>query len=167
MDTSLFRIHMQPLKVKHAWTATSTPLKCLWNDIFDFEYFGDSDSFWGPEYCEHICFWFQQLGVPFISFSKTAILGKKASGPRAARTACVTSLSQQRWHPQAVGVWNWLFIRHFTMFKRSIKLQSQLNTLYLLAYKNTTLTSDVTFGHRLRMPFYFNCSLSEWGKRHL
>ena len=48
--------------------------------------------FWGPEYCEHICFWFQQLGVPFISFSKTAILGKKASGPRAARTACVTSL---------------------------------------------------------------------------
>ena len=40
------------------------------------------------------------------------------------------------------------------MFKRSIKLQRLLNTLYLFAYKNTTLTSDVTFGSRLRMPFY-------------
>ena len=29
------------------------------------------------------------------------------------------------------------------MFKRSIKLQRLLNTLYLFAYKNTTLTSDV------------------------
>ena len=50
------------------------------------------------------------------------------------------------------------------MFKRSIKLQTLLNTLYLFAYKNTTLTSDVTFGPRLRMPFYFKCSLLEWKK---
>ena len=37
--------------------------------------FCDSDSFWGHEYGEHICFWLQQ-----------------ASGPRAAKTASVTSL---------------------------------------------------------------------------
>ena len=83
---------------------------------------------------------------------------------------CVTSLvsrSQQRWHPQAVGVWAWLFIWHFTMFKRSIKLQRLLNTLYLFAYKNTTLTSNVTFAPRLQMPFFFKCSLSEWKKRYL
>ena len=43
---------------------------CLWNEIFDFEFFVDSDSFWGPEYGEHICFWLQQLEVPFISLQK-------------------------------------------------------------------------------------------------
>ena len=32
--------------------------------------FCDSDSFWGHEYGEHICFWLQQLEVPFISLQK-------------------------------------------------------------------------------------------------
>ena len=77
---------------------------------------------------------------------------------------CPKTKWSSRWHPQAVGVWAWLFIWHFTMFKRSIKLQRLLNTLFLFAYKNTTLTSDVTFGPRLRMPFYFKCSLLEWKK---
>ena len=45
-------------------------LKCLWNEIFDFDFFGDSDSFWGLKYDEHICFWLQQLEVPFISLQK-------------------------------------------------------------------------------------------------
>ena len=44
--------------------------KCLWNEIFDFDFFVDSDSFWGPEYGEHSCFWLRQLEAPFISLQK-------------------------------------------------------------------------------------------------
>ena len=57
------------MKLKHyRWLKSNA--KCLWNEIFDFDFFGDSDSFWGPEYGEHICFWLQQLEVPFISLQK-------------------------------------------------------------------------------------------------
>ena len=40
----------------------------MFSSIFIF--IGDSDSFWGPEYGEHIFFWLEQLEVPFISLKK-------------------------------------------------------------------------------------------------
>ena len=54
---------------------------------FGLWFFCDSDSFWGSKYGEHICFWLQQLEVPFMSLQKL----RKVSRPRAAKTACVTS----------------------------------------------------------------------------
>ena len=35
--------------------------------MFDFDFFGDSDSLGGLEYGERISFWLQQREVPFIS----------------------------------------------------------------------------------------------------
>ena len=44
-----------------------------------------------PEYGEHICFLLQQQECPLFPF-KNWDFRQKASGPRAAKTACVTSL---------------------------------------------------------------------------
>ena len=70
------------LKWKRSW------LKCLWNEIFDFDFFGDSDSFWGLEYDEHICFWLQQLEVPFISLQKLRFYAKRRPEKRGQNCVC-------------------------------------------------------------------------------
>ena len=65
-------------------------LKCLWNEIFDFDFFGDSDSFWGLKYDEHICFWLE-IKCPLFPF-KNCDFRQKGVWKNAAKTACVTSL---------------------------------------------------------------------------
>ena len=97
--------------------------------------------------------------------SKTAILGKKASGPRAAKTV-VTSLVRVG-HSKDGIVKQWESeLDSSSDILQCLNAVSSLNTFYLFAYKNTTLTSDVTFGARLWIPSYFKCSLSEWKKRY-
>ena len=82
---AVFRFYEK--KSQHSFHRSST-LNCLWNEIFDFDFFSDSDSFWGTGYGEHICFWLQQLEVHFISLKKR----QKCIRKNAAKTACVTSL---------------------------------------------------------------------------
>ena len=101
--------------------------------------------------------WVTATGSALYFPSKTAILGKKASGPRAAKTACVTSLARVCHSKDGIlKQWESELDSSSDILQCLNAVSSYKDyTLYLFAYKNSTLTSDVIFGPRLRMPFYF------------
>ena len=141
-------------------------LKCLWNEIFDFDFFAIRIRWIRWAYL----FLVTATRSALYFHSKTAILGKKASAPRAAKTACVTSLVRVG-HSKDGILKQWESeLDSSSDILQCLNAVSSYKDYWIFcicfAYKNTTLTSDVTFGPRLRMPFYFKCSLSEKKKRY-
>ena len=99
---------------------------------------------------------------------KTVILGKKVSGPRVAKTACVASLVRVS-HSKDGILKQWESeLDSSSDILQCLNAVSSYKDYWILCIclhiKKTILTNDVTFGPRLRMPFYFKCSLSEWKK---